>query len=136
MSSQQLGIPPTFTPFRIFLSLVSLVVLIGSIALWWYWPRPKHVTVMGPFVLQGDNGKPVPNTIKPIFDQSQIYSALGNNFTLSMFVYMDDVNTERIPLGGPEGDFRFKPFLYILGVWYILIFPFHQMSRIRTKHLT
>lgn len=122
--------------FTIFIALISLVVLIGVIALWWYWPRPKHATVMGPFVLSGDNGTPVPNSIKPILDHSQIYSALGNNFTLGMFVYMDDVNIERIPMGGPKGDFRFKPFLYILGVGDILLDPIHQMARIRIKPLT
>jgi hypothetical protein len=91
---------------------------------------------MGPYVLTGDNGKPTAGSTVPILDQSQIFSSLGNNFTISTFVYMNEVNSERIPLGGPEGDFRFKPFLYILGVGDILIDPIHQVARVRIKPLT
>ena len=120
----------------IFITLIVAAIVIGGIAYWWYKPRPKNTTVMGPFQLIGDNGKPTTGSTKPIFNQAQIHSSLGNNFTLSVFVYMNEVNTERIPIGGPNGDFRFKPFLYILGVGDILIDPIHQVARVRIKPLT
>ena len=120
----------------IFLSLVVLVLILGGIAYWWFKPKAEHATSIGPFVLSGDTGKPKTDTTKPIFDQAQIHSALGNNFTLGTFVYMNDVQSENIPIGGPEGDFRFKPFLYILGVGDILLDPIHQVARIRIKPLT
>jgi hypothetical protein len=46
------------------------------------------------------------------------------------------VNRERIPIAGPAGDFRFKPFLFLLGVGDILLDPIHQMARVRIKPLT
>lgn len=121
---------------KIFIGAIITVIILGAIAYWWFRPKPTHVTVMGPFMLIGDNGKPSSGTTKPILDQSQIHSYLGNNFTLSMFVYMNEVNTERIPIGGPEGDFRFKPFVYILGVGDVLLDPIHQVARVRIKPLT
>jgi len=120
----------------IFIGLVIFVIVCGLIAYWWYKPKPKHATEYGPFVLNSDNGKPNASSTKPIFNQSQIYSALGNNFTLSFFTYIDSVITERIPIGSPEGDIRFKPIVYILGVGDIVIDPIHQTVRIRIKPLT
>ena len=119
-----------------FIILIVSVIVCGLIAYWWFKPKPKHATEFGPFVLSGDTGKPNKNSTKPIFNQSQIYSALGNNFTLSFFTYIDSVITERIPIGAPEGDFRFKPIVYILGVGDILIDPIHQTVQVRIKPLT
>jgi hypothetical protein len=124
------------TFFYIFVGIVVFTIVAGGIAYWWFKPKAKDVTIMGPFVLTGDNGKPTEGSTKPIFDQSQIFSSLGNNFTLSTFVYMNEVTTERIPIAGPEGDLRFKPFLYILGVGDILLDPIHQIARVRIKPLT
>jgi len=140
MSKQQLLFskppPPSNLFTSIFIGLIVFVIVAGGIAYWWFKPKAKNVTVMGPFVLIGDNGKPSVASTKPIFDQSQIHSSLGNNFTLSTFIFMNEVNTERIPIAGPSGDFRFKPFLYILGVGDILLDPIHQVARIRIKPLT
>ena len=120
----------------IFVTLIVVVIVAGGLAYWWFKPKAKHVTVMGPFNLIGDNGKPSTGTTKPIFNQSQIHTSLGNNFTISAFIFMNEVNIERIPIAGPTGDFRFKPFLYILGVGDILLDPIHQVARIRIKPLT
>ena len=133
--------PSVFQPQKnpyltIFLWLIVLILVLGGIAYWWFKPKALNVVVMGPYVLTGDNGKPTTGTTKPIFNQSQIYSAMGNNFTLSFFVYMNEFGSERIPIGGPKGDFRFKPFLYILGVGDVLIDPIHQVARVRIKPLT
>ena len=122
-------------PQTIFIVAVLVVIVVGLGLYMWFKPKARDVTVMGPIVLRGDDGKPRANTIESLFTQSQIASSLGNNFTLSFFVYMDDVNRERIPIGGPKGEFRFKPFLYILGVGDILLDPIHQVARVRIKPL-
>lgn len=119
----------------IFIGIIVILLIAGGFAYWWFKPKALDVTIMGPYILRGDNGKPSTGTIQSIFDQSHI-SALGNNFTMGSFVYMNDVNTERIPFAGPSGDFRFKPFLYILGVGDILLDPIHQIARVRIKPLT
>lgn len=124
------------TSHTILLSVVVLIFTIGILAFWWFRPKAQNVTVMGPYVLLGDDGQPHPNSIVTVFNQAQINQSLGNNFTFSCFVYMDDVNAERIPIGGPKGDFRFKPFVYILGVGDIVLDPIHQVARIRIRPLT
>lgn len=126
----------SFSIFNILMFVIAIVLILGIVAFWWFRPKATNVTVMGPYVLLGDDGTPHPNSIVTVFDQAQINRSLGNNFTLSCFVYMDDVNRERIPIGGPEGDFRFKPFLYILGVGDVLLDPIHQVARVRIKPLT
>ena len=120
----------------LWLSVIAAVFVIGIVAFWWFRPKADHVTKMGPYVLRGDDGKPKPNSTISIFNQAEMTTSLGNNFTLSFFVYMDDVNRERIPIAGPAGDFRFKPFLFLLGVGDILLDPIHQMARVRIKPLT
>ena len=123
-------------PSVFYFLLVCFIVLIGFLAFLWLKPRADSVTVMGPYVLEGTSLKPRPNSIETVMTQQQITSSLGNNFTLSFFVYMDDVNRERIPIAGPKGDFRFKPFLYILGVGDVLLDPIHQIARVRIRPLT
>lgn len=115
--------------------LLLLIILIVGVALyWWFRPRAKDALVVGPYVLKRV-GAGTGSTTETVFTQDQINNSLGNNFTLSFFVYMEDVNRENIPIGGPKGDFRFKPFLYILGVGDILLDPIHQVARIRVKPL-
>ena len=48
---------------------------------------------------------------------------------------MDKVNAERIPFAGPEGDFRFKPLLKILGVGEFVLNPVHQKGLLRLTPL-
>jgi hypothetical protein len=113
---------------------IVAIILVGAVLYWWFKPRADHVTAMGPYILN-DSSKVNKNSTETIFSQPDVETNLGNNFTLSYFVYMDDVNRERIPIGGPEGDFRFKPLVYILGVGDILIDPIHQIGRVRIKPL-
>jgi hypothetical protein len=113
---------------------IVAIILVGAVLYWWFKPRANHVTAMGPYILN-DSSKANKNSTETIFSQPDVETSLGNNFTLSYFVYMDDVNRERIPIGGPEGDFRFKPLVYILGVGDILIDPIHQVGRVRIKPL-
>ena len=123
------------TPMQIVMFVVALLLIIAGGLFWWFKPRAEEVTLMGPIVLKGA-GNGVPSEQKVLFNQSQIESSLGNNFTFSMFVYMDDSNRERIPLGSPEGDFRFKNFITILGVGTILLDPIHQRARVSITPLS
>jgi len=123
----------SMSPTMIWILAILVICVIGVGLYLYFRPKAKDALVMGPFVLQGAGNASGSETIQTVFDQSQINNSLGNNFTLSGFVYMDDVNRERIPFGGPEGDFRFKPFLYILGVGDILLDPIHQVARVRIK---
>lgn len=123
------------TPNQLIFGIVLSILLIAFGIYWWFKPKPDHVTVMGPMVLKGaGNGVPSEQTV--LFNQSQIDTSLGNNFTLSLFVYMDDSNRERIPLGSPDGDFRFKNFITILGVGTITLDPIHQRARISIRPLS
>jgi hypothetical protein len=116
--------------------MVVIVLLIIAVALYlWLRPKPDDVTVMGPFVLKGA-GNGAPSEQKVLFTQTQIDSALGNNFTLSFFVYMDDSNRERIPLTAPDGDFNFKQFISVLGVGAIMLDPIHQRAYVRVAPLS
>lgn len=119
-------------PMGLYIGIVCVILLVGIVLYWWFKPNNLTKTVKGPFVL---NGHATANSTETIFSHNDVETTLGNNFTLSFFVYMDDVNRERISIGGPEGDFRFKPLLYILGVGDILIDPIHQVGHVRIKPL-
>lgn len=123
------GKPSSIT---LYAGIIVVLFVLGALLYWWFKPYDVTKIVPGPFVL---NGTVTENSTETIFSQTDVESTLGNNFTLSYFVYMDDVNRERIPIGGPKGDFRFKPILYILGVGDMLIDPIHQIGRIRIKPL-
>jgi hypothetical protein len=120
---------------QIIIGLVIIIFAVAVVLFWWFKPKADHVTFMGPIVLKGA-GNGVPSEQKVLFTQSQIDTSLGNNFTLSLFVYMDDSNRERIPLGSPDGDFRFKNFVTILGVGTITLDPIHQRARISVRSLS
>ena len=122
-------------PRSILAIAIMLIIIVGGALYWWFRPRAVEVTVMGPYVLKGAGSGATKDSLVTVFNQAQIDSALGNNFTMSFFVYMEDVNRERIPIGGPKGDFRFKPFLNILGIGDVLLDPIHQMARVSVKPL-
>ena len=123
------------SPRGVWFAVIVLVFVIGAIAFWYFRPKARDVTVMGPYILEGRGLKPKQDTIKTVFDDSQIQSSLGENFSLSFFVYMNDVNQERIPFSGQQGDCRFKPLLFLLGVGDLIIDPVHQIARLRIKPL-
>ena len=122
----------TVSPTALWVFAIVVILIIGVAVYWWFRPKAKDVTVMGPYILKATQSA---ESTVTVFNQAQIETSLGNNFTLSFFVYMSGVNRENIPIGGPKGDFRFKPFLYILGVGDVLLDPVHQIARIRIKPL-
>lgn len=120
----------------IIILVVLVVALIGGGLYWYFRPRPDHVTVNGPYNLKGVTASASGSSQVSILDSSQLATKTGNNFTISAFVYMDEVNAERIPIAGPAGDFRFKPLIYILGVGTITVDPIHQKARVSLQPLT
>lgn len=122
------------SPMAIWGVIVMIILIVGIALYWWFSPKAKDVTVMGPYVLKRTTTGGGSSTTT-VFTQEQINNSFGNNFTLSFFVYMEGANREDISIGGPKGDFRFKPFLYILGVGDVLLDPIHQVARIRVKPL-
>lgn len=114
------------SPRIFFIGSLVIALVIFAIIVWYFWPRGNDSTVLGPFVL---SAKPNNSSAVAVFKQSQITKSLGNNFSLGFFVYMDKMNESRIPFAGSKGDYRFKPFVNILGVGSIFIDPFHQEAR-------
>lgn len=127
---------PTKTFGLNYLSIAIIVIVIVAILIYvFYKPKAEDVTVLGPFQLEGTSTVAKKDSIKTLFTQSQVNSSLGNNFTLSFFVYMDDANRERIPVGSPNGEFRFKTFLNIIGFGGIILDPIHQSARLSIRAL-
>jgi len=125
----------TSSPLLLWGSIVVFLCVIGFLLFLYFRPANLEARVPGPYILLGAGNPPSAEPTVSIFQQAQINRSLSNNFTLSFFVYMDDVNRERIPIAGPKGDFRFKPFVYILGVGDVLLDPIHQIARVRIKPL-
>lgn len=127
------GSPSMLTIIILVLTVFSLI---GGALYLWLRPKPKHVTVMGPWSLQGVTSSASGSSQVTILDSSQLLKSMGNNFTLSFFLYMDEVNAERIPIAGPAGDYRFKPLVYILGVGTIVVDPLHQKAKVQLQPLS
>jgi hypothetical protein len=126
------GIPPV-----VFYGVAGIVIIIIAYYVYrWFKKGPDHAVVLGPYNLKGVSSSAAGSSQETIFDQSQLNENLKNNFTLSFFTYMNEVNAERIPLAGPEGDFRFKPLVLILGVGQVTVDPIHQKARITLQPLT
>jgi hypothetical protein len=123
------------TPTIIIL-VVAAIVIIGVLLYFYFRKKSHEVTVMGPYQLKGVSNTSQQSSQETLMDSSQLSTSMGNNFTFSMFLYMNDTNAERIPIAGPAGDFRFKPLVYILGVGTITADPIHQKARVTLQPLT
>jgi len=114
-----------------YFGIVLVIIVLITIGVIWYLRKISDMSVvLGPFVLDGMGSTP-----EKIFTQAQIEHSLGNNFTLSFFLYMDKVNKERIPFAGPDGEYRGKPIVYIRGVGDITVDPIHQKMRLNIRPL-
>lgn len=120
----------------IILGVVCVLLVLGILLYFYLRKRSHEVTVLGPYNLKGVTDTSSDSSQETLIDSSQLNSSLGNNFTFSMFLYMDDTNAERIPIGGPSGEFRFKPLVYILGVGTITADPLHQKALLTLQPLT
>lgn len=118
------------------LFILAIVFAVGVALFYYFRPKAEEVTVMGPYLLRGASTGGKNSTQETVFDQSMMNQRMGNNFTFSTFIYMDDTNAERIPIAGPKGDFRFKPLIYILGVGTVTVDPIHQVAQVIIEPLS
>jgi hypothetical protein len=121
---------------RVFVVAVLTVVVIAGIIFWYLKPRANNALAIGPYVLRdprkldgsSKGGKPGgadPQWIS-VLTAEQAINTSANNITCSFFVYMDEVNRERIPIGSPDGDYRFQHLVTIGVPIGIMLDPIHQ----------
>ncbi len=115
-------------PRMILFLVIAIIIILAGIAFWYFKPKAKDVTVMGPWKLTAQGLNHIDNPWKAIMDFKDIVTTTGNNTTCSFFVYMDDVNRENISITGPNGQFQFK-YMTILGNSIgIQLNPIHQKA--------
>jgi hypothetical protein len=124
-------------PRFIFLIVVLLIVAVGIVYVLYFMPKSDETTVLGPFVLNGipseaDGGG---SKLRSVLTARQLSKSLKSNFTVSFFIYMDKLNMERIPFAGPEGEYRFKPLVKLIGVGEFVLNPVHQRALLRLTPL-
>jgi len=125
-------------PLFIFLITILVIIVLGAIYMWYFTPKSDETRVLGPFVLKGTPSEHEPagtSSLRSVLTQAQLNQSLKSNFTMGFFIYIDKVNAERIPFAGPEGDYRFKPLLKILGVGEFVLDPVHQKGLLRLTPL-
>ena len=124
-------------PRLIFLIVVLLIIVIGVVYVLYFMPKSDETTVLGPFVLDGIKAdySGSGSTMKSVLTAAQLNKSLKSNFTVSFFIYMDKLNMERIPFAGPEGDYRFKPLVKLIGVGDFVLDPVHQKALVRLTPL-
>jgi hypothetical protein len=120
-------------PRGVWILVVSVVIIVAFAAYMYFRPLAQMVTALGPYVLSANGtSQPSESTQVTLFDQAQLASNLGNNFSFSGFFYVDQVNTTRLG-SGPAGTFRFKPLITLLGVGAIAVDPVYQKARVTLK---
>jgi len=124
-------------PRFIFLIVVLLIIVVGIVYVLYFMPKSDETTVLGPFVLNGipseaDSGG---SKLQSVLTARQLSKSLKSNFTVSFFIYMDKLNMERIPFAGPEGEYRFKPLVKLIGVGEFVLNPVHQRALLRLTPL-
>jgi hypothetical protein len=124
-------------PQFIFLIVVLLIIAIGIVYVLYFMPKSDETTVLGPFVLNGipSEADSSGSNLKSVLTAAQLSESLKSNFTVSFFIYMDKLNMERIPFAGPEGEYRFKPLVKLIGVGEFVLNPVHQKALLRLTPL-
>jgi hypothetical protein len=124
-------------PRFIFLILIILIIVVAVVYVLYFMPKSDETRVLGPFVLKGVPSRKTANgsTLQSVLTQAQLTKSLKSNFTMGFFFNMDKLNMERIPFAGPEGDYRFKPLIKILGVGEFVLNPVHQRALLRLTPL-
>lgn len=121
----------------IFLITVLVILVTGAIYILYFIPKSDETRVLGPFVMKGapSEYQRIGSSLRSVLTQAQLNKSLKSNFTMSFFIYMDKLNEERIPFPGPEGEYRFKPLVKILGVGEFVLNPVHQKALLRLTPL-
>lgn len=124
-------------PRFLFLIVVILIILLGIVYVLYFMPKSDETVVLGPFVLNGipSEHQAGGSTVTSVLTKTQLSKSLKSNFTVSFFVYMDKLNMERIPFAGPEGEYRFKPLINLIGVGEFVLNPVHQKALLRLTPL-
>lgn len=124
-------------PRFIFLIVVLLIVAGAIVYVLYFMPKSDETTVLGPFVLNGipSEADSSGSKLESVLTARQLSTSLKSNFTVSFFIYMDKLNMERIPFAGPEGEYRFKPLVKLIGVGEFVLNPVHQRALLRLTPL-
>lgn len=124
-------------PRFLFLIVVILIILLGIVYVLYFMPKSDETVVLGPFVLNGipSEHQAGGSTVTSVLTKTQLSKSLKSNFTVSFFVYMDKLNMERIPFAGPEGEYRFKPLINLIGVGEFVLNPVHQKALLKLTPL-
>lgn len=127
------GMNPRF----IFLIVVLLIIAGAIVYVLYFMPKSDETTVLGPFVLNGipSEADSSGSKLESVLTARQLSTSLKSNFTISFFIYMDKLNMERIPFAGPEGEYRFKPLVKLIGVGEFVLNPVHQRALLRLTPL-
>lgn len=124
-------------PRFIFLIVVLLIIAGAIVYILYFMPKSDETTVLGPFVLNGipSEADSSGSKLESVLTARQLSTSLKSNFTVSFFIYMDKLNMERIPFAGPEGEYRFKPLVKLIGVGEFVLNPVHQRALLRLTPL-
>jgi hypothetical protein len=124
-------------PRFIFLIVVLLIIAGAIVYILYFMPKSDETTVLGPFVLNGipSEADSSGSKLQSVLTARQLSKSLKSNFTVSFFIYMDKLNMERIPFAGPEGEYRFKPLVKLIGVGEFVLNPVHQRALLRLTPL-
>jgi hypothetical protein len=124
-------------PRFIFLIVVLLIIAGAIVYILYFMPKSDETTVLGPFVLNGipSEADSSGSKLESVLTARQLSTSLKSNFTISFFIYMDKLNMERIPFAGPEGEYRFKPLVKLIGVGEFVLNPVHQRALLRLTPL-
>jgi len=124
-------------PRFIFLIIVLVVIVLGVVYVLYFMPKSDETVVLGPYVLHGrpSENDNIGSTLVPVLTKAQLSTSLKSNFTMSFFIYMDKLNTERIPFAGPKGEYRFKPLVKLIGFGEFVLDPVHQSALLRLNPL-
>lgn len=124
-------------PRFIFLITVLVVIVVGVVYVLYFMPKSDETVVLGPYVLHGKPSEHdiIGSTLVPVLTKAQLSTSLKSNFTMSFFIYMDKLNTERIPFAGPKGEYRFKPLIKLIGFGEFVLDPVHQSALLRLNPL-
>lgn len=108
---------------------MTAVILIVAFLIFWFVFRtkPRYSEVRGPFVMGPLDmpGRPKGTTKwSPLIPADELSTLLSNNFTCSFFVYMDDANRERIPIGS-QG-YQYQYLLTVGNSYGVMMDPIQQ----------
>lgn len=113
---------------RLLLIIIAVILVTAFLVYWFVFrKKPRYSEVKGPFVLGPMDmpGRPK-NATKwsPLLPADELANLLSNNFTCSFFVYMDDANRERIPIG--SNGYQYQYLMTIGNSYGVMMDPIAQ----------